>query len=155
MNVIQENLSSFIESKYRVRFDPERHALLEKEFKEIEKKPIDQKSKGKLKSEIWEKLVDEIKTEVYSKADRNLKVGIDNVRKKGILDSSHDPIFYRRHVIDAILFKLSKKDENSVKIWADRVRGSSVEEQPYKPVLLDVIELVEKRQFNKIKDLVF
>lgn len=161
MRVLQENLSTFIESKFRVLLDPEKQLLFEQKIKELDKKfsKDEQRERNKNRTEIWRKLVDETKESVYSRMDSNLKTGVDAVRKnlksfqKGLPE--FDPIFYRRHAIDAILFKLAKKDENSVKLWGETVRNSTLHEQPYKPVLLDVLDLIEKRKFEKIKELVF
>jgi hypothetical protein len=66
------------------------------------------------------------------------------------IDPNHHPVYRRRFTIDHILDKIKRGNVQAVQQWADKVVSSSIEEQPYKPILMDVVQLVQKGQLDQI-----
>ena len=60
------------------------------------------------------------------------------------IEPKMEPVFFRRRVVDHIINKLEDGKINQVKQWASMVQNSTLENQPYKPLLMDIVELIDK-----------
>jgi len=69
------------------------------------------------------------------------------------IEPEHHPIYRRRFTVDKIKRELEQGNIKGVQRWANRVEAASMEEQPYKPVLMDIVELVKAERFDDIMDL--
>lgn len=62
-----------------------------------------------------------------------------------------EPVFFRRKVVDTVLSLLKYNCIEKVEDWAKKVEEASIEEQPYRPILMDIVFLIEHKEYDKIK----
>jgi hypothetical protein len=66
------------------------------------------------------------------------------------IETKMEPVFFRRRVVDYIKQKVAEQKLNEVKAWAEKVKQSNLDEQPYRPMLMDIVQLIDENRFNEI-----
>jgi hypothetical protein len=65
------------------------------------------------------------------------------------IEPEMEPVFFRRRVIDTI----QQSDQESIRRWARKVAIATDHQQPYKPILTDIIDLIRQDKISEISKL--
>ena len=69
------------------------------------------------------------------------------------IETSMEPVYFRRRAVDYVTKFIREKNYPKLDEWADKVINASEEEQPYRPVLIDVAKLLKDRKYQEVSRL--